>query len=45
MPAEVRRKKTIYYAAAFLKQQPLSMGGDNFFELLRRNKLLVRKTK
>jgi len=29
----------------FFKQHQISMGRDNFFELLRRNKLLVRKTK
>jgi putative transposase len=29
----------------FFKQQNIAMGRDNFFDLLRRNKLLVRKTK
>ena len=38
-------RKLFIMLQPFFKQHQLSMGRDNFFGLLRRNKLLVRKTK
>ncbi|MEJ7674930.1 MAG: hypothetical protein WKF59_20085 [Chitinophagaceae bacterium] len=44
--ATVRRKKTFYHACNhFLNNINITMGRDNFFDLLQTNKLLVRKTK
>lgn len=38
-------RKLFIMLQTFLEQQKISMGRDTFFDLLRRNKLLVRKTK
>ena len=38
-------RKLFIMLQPFLKQYQIPMGRDNFFDLLRRNKLLVRKTK
>jgi transposase InsO family protein len=38
-------RKLFIMLQPFLKQYQIAMGRDNFFELLKRNKLLVRRTK
>lgn len=38
-------RKLFIMLQAFLKQHNINMGRDKFFDLLKRNKLLVRKTK
>lgn len=41
----MRRKRVIYYDGGIFKQHDIIIGRDKSFDLLKRNKLLVRKTK